>query len=75
MLNIQEAAVFLNITVPALYSLVSRKDIPVNKPGKRLYFDQHELIEWIKSGKKKTSSEIEREAAVKVSAHRRRFNR
>lgn len=74
MLNIQEAAAFLNITVPALYSLVSRKDIPVNKPGKRLYFDQNELTEWIKSGKKKTSFEIEREATAKVAAYRRRFN-
>jgi excisionase family DNA binding protein len=56
MLNIQEAAAFLNITVAALYSLVSRKDIPVNKPGKRLYFDKNELNEWIRSGKKKTAT-------------------
>jgi excisionase family DNA binding protein len=75
MLNIQEAATFLNITVAALYSLVSRKDIPVNKPGKRLYFDQNELTEWIRSGKKKTTAEIEQQATAKVSANRRRLNR
>jgi excisionase family DNA binding protein len=75
MLNIREAAAFLNITVAALYSLVSRKDIPVNKPGKRLYFDKSELNEWIKSGKRKTTATIEQEAASRVPVYRRRFNR
>ena len=75
MLNIQEAAAFLNITVAALYSLVSRKDIPVNKPGKRLYFDKNELNEWIRSGKKKTTAIIEKEASLHEPAFRRRFKR
>jgi excisionase family DNA binding protein len=75
MLNIREAAAFLNITVAALYSLVSRKDIPVNKPGKRLYFDKNELNEWIKSGKKKTSATIAQEAISRTPVYRRRFNR
>lgn len=75
MLNIQEAAAFLNMTVAALYTLVSRKDIPVNKPGKRLYFDQNELTEWIRSGKRKTIGEIEQDAATRIPAHRKRFNR
>ena len=75
MLNIQEAAAFLNITVAALYSLVSRKDIPVNKPGKRLYFDKNELNEWIRSGKKKTAIAIEQEAALRGPVYRRKFKR
>jgi excisionase family DNA binding protein len=75
MLNIREAAAFLNITVAALYSLVSRKDIPVNKPGKRLYFDKNELNEWIRSGKKKTAVAIAQEAGLRKPLYQRQFKR
>ncbi len=75
MLNIQEAAAYLNMTVAALYSLVSRRDIPVNKPGKRLYFDKNELNEWIRSGKKKTAVVIEKDATLREPVYRRRFKR
>jgi len=75
MLNIQEAAAYLNMTVAALYSLVSRRDIPVNKPGKRLYFDKNELNEWIRSGKRNTAATIEQQATVHGPAYRRRFKR
>jgi excisionase family DNA binding protein len=75
MLNIQEAAAYLNMTVAALYSLVSRRDIPVNKPGKRLYFDKNELNEWIRSGKKKTAVAIEKESTLREPVYRRRFKR
>lgn len=75
MLNVSEAAAFLNITVSALYTLVNRRSIPVNKPGKRLYFDKDELTEWIRAGKQKTSVEIEIEAAKKNGPYHRRLNR
>jgi len=58
LLNISEAAKFLKVSVASLYTKVSRKEIPVSKPGKRLYFNRKELQEWIRSGKKKTRSEI-----------------
>ncbi|PTQ92439.1 excisionase family DNA binding protein [Mucilaginibacter yixingensis] len=57
-LNINEAAAFLKVSVASLYSKVSRKEIPVSKPGKRLYFSRTELHEWVRSGKQKTSLEI-----------------
>ena len=57
-LNIQEAAEFLKITVPALYTKVSRKEIPVSKPGKRLYFKRSELQDWINLGRRKTAAEL-----------------
>lgn len=74
MMNVQEAAAFLNITVTALYSLVSRRDIPVNKPGKRLYFDEDELTEWIKSGRRKTATEIADNATSKLRSSRRIYH-
>jgi excisionase family DNA binding protein len=57
-MSIEEAAEFLKMTAPALYSKVSRKEIPVNKPGKKLYFYKGELNEWVRSGKQKTITEI-----------------
>ena len=56
--TITQAAKFLNLAVPTLYSKVSRKEIPVNKQGKRLYFYKSELEEWIKRGRKHTFSEL-----------------
>ena len=62
LLTIQEAAEFLRLTVPTMYSKVSRGELPVMKKGKRLYFSRTELLEYLKSGRKKTNAEIEREA-------------
>ena len=62
LLTIQQAADFLNLSVPTIYGLVSRSLIPVNKKGKRLYFSKFELTAWIKTGRKKTVTEIVLEA-------------
>ena len=62
LLTIQEAGQLINLTVPTIYGLVSRSEIPVSKKGKRLYFSKLELIEWVKSGRKKTIAEIATEA-------------
>ena len=62
LLNVIEAADFLKTTPAALYSKVSRKEIPVNKPGKRLYFNKKDLKDWIRLGQKKTMDEINKEA-------------
>lgn len=53
MLTIKEAAIFLDLSISTLYSKVCRKEIQVHKPGKRLYFQKSELVEWIKGGQKK----------------------
>jgi len=60
--TIQEASEFLNLSVPTIYSKVSRGEIPVMKQGKRLYFSSVELMQFIKDGRRKTNSEIEAEA-------------
>ena len=59
LLTIRQAAEFLSLSVPTLYTKVSRKEIPVNKRGKRLYFSMLELSEWVRSGRKKTTEEIQ----------------
>jgi len=58
LLDITEAAAFLKVSVASLYTKVSRKEIPVSKPGKRLYFNRSELKNWIKLGRKKTAYEV-----------------
>jgi excisionase family DNA binding protein len=61
-MSIAEAAEFVGLVVPTLYTLVSRREIPVCKRARRLYFSKQELTEWIKSGRKKTTKEIQAEA-------------
>ena len=52
-LTIQEAADFLSLSVPTMYSKVSKGELPVMKRSKRLYFSRTELLEYIKGGRKK----------------------
>lgn len=58
-LNIQEAADFLHLSVPTIYSKVSKGELPVMKRSKRLYFSRDELVNYLKQGRKKTIDEIE----------------
>jgi excisionase family DNA binding protein len=62
LLNITQAAEHINLAVPTLYSLVSRKELPFNKKGKRLYFLKSELTDWIRSGRRKTIAESQANA-------------
>ena len=62
LLTIREAAEILHLSVPTVYGLVQRAEVPVCKRGKRLYFSKLEITAWIMAGRKKTASEIEAEA-------------
>lgn len=59
LLNIKQAAELLGLSVPTLYSKVSKAEIPVSKQGNRLYFSKQELTNWIKTGRKKTIAETQ----------------
>lgn len=71
LLTIQEAAKFLNLTVPTIYSKVSKGELPVMKRSKRLYFSSTELMEYLKEGRKKSNAEIEQEAEAYLSNNRK----
>lgn len=62
-LTVKEAAQFLRLTVPTIYSKVSKRELPVMKRGKRLYFSQIELMGYLKEGHKKAYDQVEGEAA------------
>jgi excisionase family DNA binding protein len=61
LLTIQQAAEFLRLSVPTLYSKCSKSEIPYMKRSKRLYFSREQLTEYIKSGRKLTNAEIEQQ--------------
>lgn len=61
-LTIQQAAVFLSLTVQTLYGLTSKNEIPFSKKGKRCYFSTIDLSNWIATGRKRTTLEIDAEA-------------
>jgi excisionase family DNA binding protein len=62
LLTVQQAAKFLNLSVTTVYSKVSRRELPVMKRGKRLYFSNLELMSYLKDGRKLSNAEIEQQA-------------
>ena len=71
LLTVQEAAQFLTLTVPTIYSKVSKGELPVMKRSKRLYFSSTELMEYLREGRKKSNAEIEQEANAYLSNNRK----
>ena len=56
--SIKEAANFLNLAIQTLYGFTSKREIPFMKKGKKLYFKESELLNWLEEGKKKSVKEI-----------------
>ncbi|MDD4437033.1 MAG: helix-turn-helix domain-containing protein [Tissierellia bacterium] len=61
-IGIEEACQIIGKAKPTVYALVRKRMIPCYKNGKKLYFFEDELLEWISKGKKKTLQEIQSEA-------------
>lgn len=59
-IGVEEASRLIGKAKPTIYALVRQRKIPC-KYGKKLYFFEEELLEWISKGKKKTIQEIESE--------------
>ena len=72
LLNIRQAGEMISLSVPTIYGLVSRKEIPVSKRGKRLYFSSIELTNWIKAGRRQTITEIESQAGTYLVNQKRK---
>jgi excisionase family DNA binding protein len=60
-IGIEEACRIISKAKPTIYALVRKRLLPCYKNGKKLYFFEDELLEWIAKGKKKTLPEIESE--------------
>lgn len=61
LLTVQEAAKFLSLAVPTIYGLINREQLPYIKRSKRVYFSSVELMNYMKAGRKKTTSDTEKE--------------
>ena len=73
LLSVREAAQFLRLSTATIYSKCSRKELPFMKRSKRLYFSSTELLDYLKEGRKKSNSEIEKEAEAYLSNNRKRL--
>jgi excisionase family DNA binding protein len=51
-MNTKQAASFLSLSEPTIYTLASKRAIPCMKKGKRLYFSRAALVEWLKEGQR-----------------------
>ena len=57
-MDVNQAAEYLGIAKATLYGKCCNLLIPHFKKGKKLYFDNAELLNWLKSGKRKTIKDI-----------------
>jgi len=70
-IDIDEACRIIGKAKPTVYALVQKRLLPCYKNGKKLYFFEDELLNWVTKGKKKTIQEIEEEAAKSTRRMRR----
>ena len=62
-LNLKEAARYLNVSCSHLYKLTYSKQIPHYKPrGKQVFFERKELDKWLLQNRQTTKAEIEQAA-------------
>jgi len=71
LLTVGEAAEFLSLAVPTVYSMVSRGELPHMKRSKRLYFDRGELMAYLRDGRQQTNEEIEESALDCLTKNRK----
>ena len=57
LLTVQDAANFLSLSVPTIYGLISKGELPVMKRSKRCYFTKGDLLLYLKQGRKRTQLE------------------
>lgn len=69
-LNINEAAIILGMTVRGVRENVRNRIIPCYKPNvNRLYFKKSELEEWMTQNRRKSMAELKSEAAAYCFTH------
>lgn len=72
LMTVKEASDFLSLSVPTIYSKVSRGELPVMKGSKRLYFSRIELMDYLRSRRKLTNTEVEANADQYLNVSRKR---
>lgn len=65
LLSVGEVAELLGYKVSNIYALTHRREIPFMKKGRKLWFNENEIQEWVKSGRKKTVDELQQTLKIK----------
>ncbi len=58
LLTVEEAAEFLRLSVPTIYALNRQGELPVIKKGKRCYYFERDLLEYLRTGRRKSKHQI-----------------
>ena len=74
-IGIEEACRIIGKAKSTVYTLVRKRLLPCYKSGKKLYFFEDELVEWIFNSKRKTIREIEEEAEEEYQNRYKRAGR
>ncbi|MCL1669547.1 helix-turn-helix domain-containing protein [Elizabethkingia ursingii] len=74
-IGIEEVTRIIGKAKSTIYTLVRERKIPCYKSGKKLYFFEDELLEWISKGKQKTLEEIKFEAESNYKKGFRKLNK
>jgi excisionase family DNA binding protein len=69
LLTVKDTAKFLHLSVPTIYGLIHRGELPMMKRSKRCYFSKKELIEYLKQGRRKTIAEQDAEIQLETDAY------
>ena len=72
--SVDEAAEYLGIAVPTVYTKTSRNELPDMKRGGRIYFWKSELDKYLNAGGKKTAEEIRAEALEHIANNKKSLN-
>jgi excisionase family DNA binding protein len=52
MITVPQAAEFLHLSVPTIYGLLHRRELPSLKRGKRVYFKKADLMRYLEEGRR-----------------------
>lgn len=69
-IEIDEACKIIMKAKPTIYTLVRKGLLPCYKHGKKLYFYEDELLDWINRGKKRTIEELD----ANINLYNKRIN-
>lgn len=65
-LDVEEVALMLNVSKSRIYHLVSSRNIPHYKQGKKVYFKKSEIKEWQLQDRIPTNAEIDSKASTYI---------
>jgi excisionase family DNA binding protein len=49
-LTVPQVAQLLSLSIPTIYGLIHRKELPIMKRGKRVYFKRSQIIDYLEKG-------------------------